>query len=110
MAIRNRLLMCPLGEGLANSDGTIGERQIAYYGARAQGGVGLVVIGSAVVAYPRAAFVANMTAISDKKYLSGLAAMAARVLRIGECAGERFVAGAMRSAAAAASRLARSMG
>ncbi len=76
---RNRLIMCPMGEGLAHADGSISETQVNYYGQRARGGVGLVVIGSAVVAYPRGAFAANMTAISDPVFLPGLARLSARV-------------------------------
>lgn len=79
LALRNRLIMCPMGEGLANPDGTVSEAQVNYYGARARGGIGLVTVGSAVVAYPRAAFSSRMTAISDPKYLPGLSALAARV-------------------------------
>jgi 2,4-dienoyl-CoA reductase-like NADH-dependent reductase (Old Yellow Enzyme family) len=78
LELRNRLVMCPMGEGLANPDGTVSDAQINYYGARARGGVGLVTVGSAVVAYPRAAFSSRMTGISDPKYLSGLRALAAR--------------------------------
>jgi 2,4-dienoyl-CoA reductase-like NADH-dependent reductase (Old Yellow Enzyme family)/thioredoxin reductase len=78
LELRNRLIMCPMGEGLANPDGTVSDRQINYYGARARGGVGLVTVGSAVVAYPRAAFSSRMTAISDPKYLPGLRALATR--------------------------------
>jgi 2,4-dienoyl-CoA reductase-like NADH-dependent reductase (Old Yellow Enzyme family) len=78
LELRNRLIMCPMGEGLANPDGTVSDAQLDYYGARARGGVGLVTVGSAVVAYPRAAFASSMTAISDPKYLPGLSALAAR--------------------------------
>ncbi len=78
MQLRNRLIMCPMGEGLANSDGTVSDTQVNYYGARARGGVGLIIVGSAVVAYPRAAFSSRMTAVSDPQYLPGLAALAAR--------------------------------
>lgn len=40
--IKNRLVMTPMGVGLANLDGTPGDEMIAYYEARAAGGAGLI--------------------------------------------------------------------
>ena len=37
--IRNRIVMCPMGDALAESDGTVSARQIDHYEARARGGV-----------------------------------------------------------------------
>ncbi len=41
--IKNRLVMSPMGCGLANLDGTPSEEMIAYYEARAIGGAGLII-------------------------------------------------------------------
>ena len=42
VTLRNRLVMSPMGIGLANLDGTPSEEMIAYYEARAMGGAGLI--------------------------------------------------------------------
>lgn len=41
--IKNRLVMSPMGMGLANLDGTVSDEQIAFYEARAKGGAGLII-------------------------------------------------------------------
>ena len=41
---RNRIVMAPMGSNLCEADGTPGERMLAYYEARARGGVGLIVV------------------------------------------------------------------
>ncbi|GLC29779.1 acetoacetate decarboxylase family protein [Clostridium omnivorum] len=43
VTIKNRLVMAPMGCGLANLDGTPSEDMIAYYEARAIGGAGLII-------------------------------------------------------------------
>lgn len=40
--IKNRVVMTPMGCSMANVDGTPSEQMIAYYTARARGGVGLI--------------------------------------------------------------------
>jgi 2,4-dienoyl-CoA reductase (NADPH2) len=72
LEIRNRILMCPMGDCLANSDGSVSERQIAYYEARARGGAGLLLVGSVSVAYPAGSYGASQTALSSDDFLPGL--------------------------------------
>ncbi|MCI8599496.1 MAG: FAD-dependent oxidoreductase [Lachnospiraceae bacterium] len=43
VVLKNRLVMSPMGIGLANLDGTPSEDMIAYYEARAMGGAGLII-------------------------------------------------------------------
>lgn len=43
VTLKNRLVMSPMGIGLANLDGTPSEDMIAYYEARALGGAGLII-------------------------------------------------------------------
>jgi len=44
LAIKNRIVMAPMGiGGLAESDGRLSRRAIDYYAARAKGGVGLII-------------------------------------------------------------------
>ena len=41
--LKNRLVMSPMGIGLADMDGTPSDEMIAYYEARAIGGAGLII-------------------------------------------------------------------
>ncbi|WP_094607676.1 NADH oxidase [Sporomusa silvacetica DSM 10669] len=43
LTLKNRLVMSPMGTGLANLDGTPSDDMIAYYEARAIGGAGLII-------------------------------------------------------------------
>lgn len=43
LKIKNRVVMTAMGVSLANLDGTPSDEMIAYYGARAKGGVGLII-------------------------------------------------------------------
>lgn len=83
MALRNRILVCPMGDLLANPDGTVGDDQAAYFEARARGGAACLIVGSVAVAYPRGAFDARQVAASDDRHLPGLADLAARAHRHG---------------------------
>ena len=47
--IPNRFVMPPMGNNFANTDGTLSDRSLAYYEARAKGGFGLITIESTVV-------------------------------------------------------------
>lgn len=47
--IKNRFVMCPMGNNFANTDGSMSERSKAYYGARAKGGFGLITLEATVV-------------------------------------------------------------
>ncbi len=48
MQLKNRIVMPPIGTRYAEEDGTVGQRTLDYYEARARGGVGLIIVeGSA---------------------------------------------------------------
>jgi 2,4-dienoyl-CoA reductase-like NADH-dependent reductase (Old Yellow Enzyme family)/thioredoxin reductase len=79
LEIRNRVLMCPMGDCLAETDGAVSDRQIAYYEARARGGAGLLLVGSASVAYPTGSYGARQTALSTDAFLPGLKRLTDRV-------------------------------
>ena len=55
LELRNRIVMSPMGSNLAERDGHLGERIKRYYEARAQGGVGLIIVGVGAVAFPAGA-------------------------------------------------------
>jgi 2,4-dienoyl-CoA reductase-like NADH-dependent reductase (Old Yellow Enzyme family) len=91
MKLRNRIIMAPMGDRLADDDGRVSERQTAYLEARARGGAGLVLIGSASVAYPAGSYAPCQTAISHDRYLPGLTTLAERVHAHGSCIGVQLV-------------------
>ena len=75
LELRNRILLCPMGDELSEADGTVGDRQRAYFEARARGGAALLLVGSVSVAYPRASFSPYQVAASDDRFLPGLLAL-----------------------------------
>jgi len=83
LELRNRIVMCPMGVLLGNEDGSVSDNEAAYYEARARGGVGLVIIGTACVAYPRGTNHERMPAVSDDRFLPGMIGLAERVHRHG---------------------------
>ena len=44
LEIKNRIVMLPMTMGYSESDGTVGDRFIAYFAERAKGGAGLIII------------------------------------------------------------------
>lgn len=49
VTVPNRFVVPPMGNNFANTDGTLSDRSLAYYAARAKGGFGLITIESTVV-------------------------------------------------------------
>ena len=49
VTIPNRFAVAPMGNNFANTDGSLSDRSLAYYQARARGGFGLITIESTVV-------------------------------------------------------------
>ena len=49
MVVRNRIVMPPMHMGYGSMDGTISEKYIDYYGARAKGGAGLIITEACAV-------------------------------------------------------------
>ena len=81
--IRNRIIMAPMGTNLAGEDGAITERMKWYYEERAKGGVGLIIVEPAAVDYPCGTAMPCQIAISDDKFLPGLAELAEVIHRHG---------------------------
>lgn len=83
MAVRNRMVHAPMSLGLGAGDGECGERFIAYYEARARGGVGLINVGTVSIGYPEGSVDARQVAISQDRYIAGIKELADRVQRHG---------------------------
>ncbi len=49
VTVPNRFVVPPMGNNLANTDGSLSDRSLSYYEARAKGGFGLITIESTVV-------------------------------------------------------------
>jgi 2,4-dienoyl-CoA reductase (NADPH2) len=79
LQLRNRIIMCPMGDSLCERDGSISANQAAYFEARARGGAALLLVGSMGIAYPRASFDERQVGVSDDRFLDGLTDLTARV-------------------------------
>lgn len=83
LELRNRIIMTPMGSNLCEPDGTLNERIKAYYEARAQGGAAMVIMGSVAISWPVGSANACQVAISDDRFIPGLADLANRIHRHG---------------------------
>jgi len=79
LELRNRMAVTAMGVGFAESDGSAGERLIAYHEEQARGGVGLIITGVAGVAWPVGSVQVNQTAISDDRFIPALSELCRRV-------------------------------
>jgi 2,4-dienoyl-CoA reductase-like NADH-dependent reductase (Old Yellow Enzyme family)/thioredoxin reductase len=71
--------MTAMGNHLANSDGSVSERDIAFYSARARGGVGLIITECAIVDGLRGKGNNNQISVADDKLLPGLNRLAQEI-------------------------------
>ena len=78
LKLRNRIVMLPMGVAYGSLSGEVTRKTIDYYGARAKGGVGLIVIGGCTIDETSGA--TNMLSIRDDRFVPGLATLA-RVLK-----------------------------
>ncbi|MEZ4355040.1 MAG: FAD-dependent oxidoreductase [Myxococcota bacterium] len=83
LEVRNRILMCPMGDNLAQEDGCPSETSMDYFEARARGGVGLILVGSVAVSWPEGSYNPNQSALSDDRMIPAFAELANRVHRHG---------------------------
>ncbi|MGO1502649.1 MAG: FAD-dependent oxidoreductase, partial [Marinobacter sp.] len=81
--LRNRIILSPMGDNFADNEGYCTERMQAYYEARAAGGAGLIIMGVVSIAFPHGTAEPFQCAVSDDKYIPGLAKLAQRVHRHG---------------------------
>ncbi len=49
LRVKNRLVMPPMGMGYANEDGTVSDRVVEYYRARAASGLGMIVVENCII-------------------------------------------------------------
>ncbi len=75
LTLKNRMVVMAMGVNLAE-DGYCGERIRAYHERQAAGGAGLIIMGVAGVAWPSGGNQPGQIAISDDRFIPGLAAVA----------------------------------
>lgn len=83
MTLRNRMLLTAMGTGLAEDDGTCGQRTLDFNRRQAEGGVGLVTLGVVGVGWPIGSNMKGQPALSDDRHIPGLAATARAVQQHG---------------------------
>jgi len=83
LALKNRILMTPMGTNQERTDGRLGGRILDYYEARARGGVALVIAGVAAISWPEGACNPNQAALSDDRFLPDWEEFARRCHRHG---------------------------
>ena len=71
MELKNRMAMAPMATDFANPDGTISQRMIDYFEARARGGVGLIIM-EVVTVDELSPYVPKTVAIWDDKFIPSL--------------------------------------
>ena len=83
MTVKNRMVVTAMGVNSTEDDGVCGDHIIAFHERHAKGGVGLIILGVAGVAWPHGGNQPNQVAISDDRFIPGLKAMADAVHRHG---------------------------
>jgi 2,4-dienoyl-CoA reductase-like NADH-dependent reductase (Old Yellow Enzyme family)/thioredoxin reductase len=82
IATRNRIVMPAMDQNVCD-EGEITDLNIAHYEARAKGGVGLLILETSAVAWPVGATSLHQPALSDDRFIPGLARLADAVHRHG---------------------------
>tara|TARA_B110000503_G_scaffold22699_1_gene35277 strand:- start:11399 stop:13522 length:2124 start_codon:yes stop_codon:yes gene_type:complete len=83
MQLKNRMLVTAMGVNLAEADGCCGDRIIAFHERQARGGVGMIVLGVAGVAWPHGGNQPRQVAISEDRHIPGLQRLADAVHKHG---------------------------
>jgi len=79
LELRNRILMCPMGDNQATDGGYVTDQQIDYFEARARGGAALLLVGSVGVTAPDGLSSPRQSAIGDDSFVEGWTRLADRV-------------------------------
>lgn len=83
MESKNRIVMTAMGNYLANTDGSVSDEDIAFYSARAKGGVGIIVTEATCVDDSRGRGNTHQISVADDKFISGLKNLAESVQQYG---------------------------
>lgn len=83
MALRNRIVMAPMGVEIVDSDGTANEGIVRYYEERARGGVGLIITEVCAISYPGGANSVHQLGLSDDAFVEPLRLLTSEVQQHG---------------------------
>jgi len=83
MSLKNHIVMPGMETNLESPDGFVTPRLVDYYEERAKGGVGLIIVQTATVDYPRGKATPLQISIDHDKYLEGLSDLAQAIKRGG---------------------------
>ncbi len=81
--VKNRIVMSPMGDNMANADGSVSEQSLAYYTERAKGGAGVIIAGVVSVDYPRGKTIPCQHRLDGIKYVKDWERMARNIHRYG---------------------------
>ena len=81
--VKNRIVMAPMSENMANADGSVSDQSIAYFTERAKGGVGTILVGIVTVEFPRGKGISNANTLDGDKYIKDWERLARSVHRYG---------------------------
>jgi len=98
LRVRNRIVMPPMVVGYAGPHGEVTEQLIAYYEARARGGVGLVIVEASYVS-PEGKLVEGELGVYDDSLVPGLARLADAIKIHGAAAAVQIAHGGLQSKA-----------
>jgi len=83
MNLKNRLVMPPMVTNFGTKDGYVTDRTKDYYEARAQGGIGLIIVEATCIDAPVGKLSYRQLAIDDDKYIPGLRELASAIQKHG---------------------------
>lgn len=75
--IRNRLVMAPMGSHTCDADGFITDKALRYYAARAEGGVGLIIVQATTVS--KGSDTPHGMRLHDDKFIPGMKRLSAAI-------------------------------
>jgi len=70
-AVKNRVVLSPMGENMASVDGSVSDQSFGYYLERAKGGAGVIMAGVLSVDYPTGKTISTQHRMDDPKYILG---------------------------------------
>lgn len=93
LELRNHVVMLPMGTEMGTHEGLFTEREIAYYTARAAGGVGLVMTGIAAVSQDYEQINPGLCRVDTDDAIPGLTALAESIHAVGGLVSLQLTAG-----------------
>lgn len=83
MTIKNRVIMPPMGSNFATYTGEVSEEMKNYYGLRARGGTGLIIVENACIDYPFGTNGTKQLRIDSNQFVPGLYELTERIHQYG---------------------------